>query len=414
MFESFVNTLIVAYIRHSFMRDEIKAAGISLTDLPRGVLGRDIAAAYFQDLATMTPELAAHNREHDLALLEKFSDPFTAIPRDPQVLREKFQGLFNAHQFQKLADKLRLNPEAGQDLIKEFQLHEARGVEFQTLTELSILVGHQHALAKENKAVVLILGFEKLSRMIGGFNPERLGIALGGTGFGKTNLAINLTLAAARTMHTAYVNMEMGYQDMLKRFAVIGGGVDYADYAGGNFDPGSVQAELNRVGANIKITSGRALSFDQIASWIRIQHVRNPLGLVVIDYDQKVDLNLKHQVEEWKALQKVMEAFEDMAKELSLYVLILAQVNREGLISGSHRAQFPAHTVLAFHNHEIHGPVIEAKKNRHGRKAQALTVLYNEHNSRIFEGDVLTLEPATKQERIKLQPKPAKETFWQR
>lgn len=412
IFDQFVNTLVVAYIRDEFMQNEIKAAGIDFEKLPAKLIGVPTIKAYFEKRKTKSHPVAAFELEKDLALLERFAEPLTAIPRDPQVLRDKFQEYFDAYQFQILADELRRSPEDGKELIKQFQLREAKAVQYQCLTELIMLVGHQHIAAREKKSVVTVKGFEKLSEMIGGFNPERLGIFLGGTGFGKTNFAVNLSLAAAQSMNVAYVNMEMGYADMVKRFAVIGGRVSYNDYASGNFDPNQVADDLLKVSENIQITSGRTLTFDQITSWVRMLHQQRPVGLLVIDYDQKVDLNLRHQVEEWKALQRVMESFEDLAKDLQLYVLILAQVNRDGLISGSHRAQFPAHTVLAFYEHETLGPVIEARKNRHGRKNQAVSVHYDERNSNIIESEIVTVQRDRPAERKQLKPKEKNQPWW--
>lgn len=410
-FELFVNALIIAAIRHTWMQDELIAAGIKLGDLPAKSLGKPIWLAYQSKLKTMGHESAAFEMTGDLDNLERFSDPMTAIPKSPEVLRDKYQRLFDAHQFEQLGSDLRAKPESGKELIRDFQLKEASAVKAQSLSELSILVGHHFVQAKEKKSSLAIKGFERLAEMIGGFNPERLGILLGGTGFGKTNAAVNIALAAAQTMSVGYVNMEMGYPDMVKRFAVICSRVSYFDYASGNFNPETVVDDLLKVGDNISLTSGRGLTFGQIASWARLSANKKPMGLLIVDYDQKVDLNLKYQLEEWKALQKVMESFEDLAKELGMYVLILAQVNRDGLISGSHRAQFPAHTVLAFYEHEIHGPIIEAKKNRHGKKSQALKVFYSEHNSVISEESIITLQPPAKQERHKLQPK-EQNTWW--
>lgn len=412
-FEIFTATLIAAFIRHEFMQDEILAAGIKLETLPDSFLATPIFKAYQEKRKTKSHKVAAFELENDLCLLERMAKPLADIPRDTHVLRERFQELYDAYQFEKLADDLRKSPQDGKEIIKQFQLKQAQAVQSQSLTELSILVGHHFIAASEEKFVIPIKGFEQLSQMIGGFNPERLGIFLGATGFGKTSFAVNLSLAAAQTMNVAYVNMEMGYSDMVKRFAVIGAKVSYSDYAKGNYDPEQVVEELLKVGNNINLTSGRALTFDQITSWLRMLHQKKSIGLVVIDYDQKVDLSLKHQFEEWKALQKVMESFEDLAKEFSLYVLVLAQVNRDGLISGSHRAQFPAHTVLAFYEHEIHGPIIEAKKNRHGRKNQALTVLYDERNSKIIEQGTVTLDKTPKQqERNSIKAKEPKQKWW--
>lgn len=403
-FEAFVSTLVLAFIQHEFMQDEILAAGIELQSLDHKLDAVQIFKTYLNKRKTMSHAKAAFELEGDLRLLELMGEPLTAIPKDPVVLAEKFKDLHKAHQFEQLSKALSEKPEKGEDLIKDFQLRAGDAVESQTLAELSLMVNHHHAQAKEQKSVVEIKHFRQLSQMIGGFNPERLGIFLGGTGFGKTNFAVNLSLAAIETMNVVYVNMEMGFSDMVKRFSVIASGTSYADYAKGNYDAESVAETLRDHGQNLLLTSGRSLSFEQIAAWVRLQAKKKKLGLVIIDYDQKVDLNLKYQLEEWKALQKVMEAFEDLAKELELYVLILAQVNRDGLISGSHRAQFPAHTVLSFYEHETHGPIIEAKKNRHGKKSQGLKVFYDERNSRISEVEVVTVE--------KVQPqKPERKTL---
>jgi KaiC/GvpD/RAD55 family RecA-like ATPase len=410
-FDSFANTLILAYIRHDWMRDEITAAGIRIDQLPRQVLGKPILESYLEKAKTKSHDTILFEMERDLTLLERFSDSLTVIPKNPEVLRDKFQELSSAFQFQQLADELRLNPDKGKELIKRFTINEARGVEYQTLSELSLNVDRHHAQSKEGKSVLVVKGFEKLSAMIGGFNPERLGIFLGGTGFGKTNFAVNLALQAGQTMGVAYANMEMGYDDMVRRFAVIASAVSYSDYSRGKFHVDDVKSSLQKNGQNIFLTSGKTLTFDQITAWARLLASKNNIGMLIVDYDQKVDLNLKHQAEEWKALQKLIEAFEDLSKELGIYCLVLAQVNREGLISGSHRAQFPAHTVLAFHEHEAHGPIIEAKKNRHGKKAQALTVLYNEQNSVITECEIITLQPK-KEERHKINPMKKGDPWW--
>lgn len=403
-------SLAVHYVLHEFMQDEINAAGIDWDSLPDRIPAKGVVVQYRAHRKTMTHERACFEMRSILESVGRISD-LPMIPRDPVALRDMFQSLYEEWQFGQLGEQLRNNPKLGKDLIRTFQVKEANEVKFQTLSELSILVGHHHEQAKEKKSVIDVQGFLKLSQMIGGFNRQRLGIFLGGTGFGKTNFAVNLALAASKTMRVGYVNMEMGYDDMVRRFAVIASGLPYSDYSLGNFDPSRLKQKLEEYGERIFLTSGRSLSYAQIVAWARLLK-DDGLDLLIIDYDQKVELNLKHQAEEWKALQKLIEAFEDLAKELNLYCLILAQVNREGLIAGSHRAQFPAHTVLAFYDHELHGPVIEAKKNRHGRKDQALKVNYNSENSLITELDVVTISRDKKgEERHKLVPK-QKEQWW--
>jgi len=390
-FTNLVTTISFHFMTSEFIQDEIKASGIKINELPEEIIGVDTLKKYLSMRESHSHDYAVHELDREVSLIERYSEPMNKIPKNPIVLAEMFQELSDEYELKNLGDKLKKNPRGGKKLIENFKLKEMGGIEFQTLEDLSLLVKNQIRKGKENKSITRIEGFERLSEMIGGFNPQRLGMFLGGTGFGKTNFAVNLALAASQTMRVAYVNMEMGYTDMLKRFVVILTGATYSDYAKGNLDGEHVENSLRKNGRNLMVTSGKALSYNQIFSWCKLLNKQQQLGLVVVDYDQKVELNLRHQAEEWKALQKTLEGFEELSKDLNLYCLVLAQVNRDGNISGSHRSMFPASTVMQFEDNQLHGTIIQAIKNRHGRKNQALKVLYNDDNSQIKELETIMI-----------------------
>jgi len=106
---------------------------------------------------------------------------------------------------------------------------------------------------------------------------------------------------------------------------------------------------------------------------------------------------MNRNIQEWKALQQAIIRLEDLAKELNFCIIVLAQLNRDGEISASHRATFSAHTVLNFRDHPTLGPVIDAKKNRHGKKDSVVTVDYTEISARITEKQQVKIDRKAEQ-----------------
>ncbi len=247
---------------------------------------------------------------------------------------------------------------------------------------------------KENKERVIIPGFEMLSKMIGGFNFGRVVMLLGETGFGKTNLAINLLIRAATRSKCLFINMEMPLEDITNRLVVLATQKSFKELYAGNITYDSAVYDLKSYGDNLKFTEGFSLTLQSIESLMRKEKT-NGLDFVVIDYDQKIDLTISRNIPEWKTLQVAIQRIEDLSKELEVCVILLAQVNREGSVSSSHRATFTAHTILNFKGNDAQtvyksgNALIAAEKNRHGKKDQACVVHYNDENLNITELGVI-------------------------
>lgn len=317
-------------------------------------------------------------------------------PTNPEYVSAAVNLFKNQYETKLLAKRLEANPDSAQELLDEYNQDIIRPVEINWLEDWSkeFIKSHNSKIL-ENKVTLKIPGFELLSEMIGGFNSSRIGLLTGSTGFGKTNFGLTLSLRARAIMSTLYVNMEMSRDDILKRVSVISTGETYVQTNKSEIS-NKAKDEFVKFPRSLAFTSGRSLSIKQIRSSIKKAMREAKIGLVIVDYDQKLELSISRETPEWKTLQIAIETLEDFAKEFECYVLVLAQVNREGEISGSFRAMFPAHTVLAFENHEDHGPIIQAKKNRHGKKNQALKVFYDESNSLIRENEIITIEKKKK------------------
>lgn len=314
------------------------------------------------------------------------------LGRNEHEIAAQFKKLYSQFKFVELGRQLMESPERGQRLLDDFTFQVGEPTrsylvgDFAPMMYLDFL-----EKTKIKEARQAIDGFPILSETIGGFNKKRIIMIMGETGFGKTNLAMNLAVRAALRNKCLYVNMEMSLEDMTKRLAVLVTRQSYRDLYLGHIPFESFRDAVGIFGMSLMMTSGSALTMGSIEALIRKQAAAG-LDFVFIDYDQKIDLPYMRGEPEWKSLQKAILKLEDLAKELNVCMIVLAQVNRDGDISASHRATFSAHTILDFRNDETHGPVIAARKNRHGKKDQAVRVRYSEEDSSIQEIECVTFK----------------------
>jgi hypothetical protein len=232
----------------------------------------------------------------------------------------------------------------------------------------------------------------KLSNMIGGFNPSRLGVFIADTGFGKTNAALQLSLDASTQWPALYLNMEMSAYDITHRILTCVTGLEYKEMYTDKFNVGNTIRETKR--RSFHYTSGRDLTVGEVGMLARRYKRSHDIRILVVDYDQKLVLDGRD--EEWRELQRAAVWLESLAKELGIYVLLLAQSNHQGGISGSKRSMFPASTVMMFEEHAEFGPIIRTLKNRFGKRNAALKVDYFPAKCMLRETEGFTYVPTNR------------------
>jgi predicted ATP-dependent serine protease len=176
--------------------------------------------------------------------------------------------------------------------------------------------------------------------------------------------------------------MEMDFYDIAKRLAARVLEMPYDDFDKKNL---FADAKWRFERKKLFISNGKDMSLEEICAVSRRYHKEHKIRFLFVDYDQKLVLKLAREEQEWRALQKAFVALESLAKELEIHVMVMAQVNREGLISGSQRAIFPASTVLSFHQDEGKPPLISTVKNRFGSNNTHLEVEYRKEMNVIRE-----------------------------
>lgn len=407
--EGFLNVIVFLFLTDQSFQATVLAAEINFNALPDFECIK-IVKKYLSLTATMSHREAVSELSSELDYLERCELDYAHIGKNDEEISDRFNKYLKQYRFFELGKRLQAAPHLGSDILNSFDLDRPAGL-------IPLLVSEALPKAyfdflfsvKQGKELVRIPNFEKLSEMIGGFNPGRIIMLMGETGFGKTNFALNLIVCASTSMRCLYFNMEMPFDDIAKRLAVLVSGKSFGELFRGEITQDEATKGVAIYGKNLKITNGRSVSLQSIESLIQ-KEKQNGLDFVVIDYDQKIDLVYNRNIPEWKLLQLAAQKLEDIAKELSICVIMLVQVNRDGAISASHRATFTAHTVLNFKRNDYDGAfpqsanaIVSAEKNRHGRKDQACLLTYNQDNLRISEHYVVDYKKPDKLEKRERQ-----------
>lgn len=306
------------------------------------------------------------------------------MPGDPALVRIEYDKALKGARLEKLLQSLSktdLDPDLA---VREFLEGQAAGIEVVSFAEsVEWFEEHNAAAILAGEALVIIPDWPILSESIGGFNPGRLGVLVADTGFGKTLISCQLAISSAQDFPVLYVNMEMTRADFTQRLIASVTHTEHKKFATGEWDKRRAREIASR--RPIHFTTGQDMSPLAIQALARRYADKHKIKMLVVDYDQK--LILSGRDEEWRELQRAAIFLESIAKELNIYVLLLAQSNHDGGISGSKRSMFPASTVMYFGREEDGEcrTYIRTLKNRFGPRNSMVVVDYQPQYSLVAE-----------------------------
>lgn len=282
-------------------------------------------------------------------------------------------------------------PEKATQLCNDFLINRKSIVKRYTLNEaVEKFVKDNEEKIKKNENYVVIDGFKVLSDVIAGFEPGRVTIITAETGFGKTNLAINLFHRCIKgKLKPLYANMEMEINDMTKRFLQSAYTLNKKD-----FEQSTYITRLShepdvwlRDGHTAHITDGASMSVADLQTMVSEVKLTQELHIVFADYDQKFVMPKDENDDEWRFIQKVVEQLESMAKREKVHVIMFAQTDadKDGDPRASKRAMQPAASVIYFHKDTDDTVVLKFKKNRFGPTDKKIAIEYDPATSTIIE-----------------------------
>ena len=185
------------------------------------------------------------------------------------------------------------------------------------------------------KSSIYPTGLENLDALIGGLIKQDLIVIASRASMGKTWLACYLAnyLASSQSLPVVFFSAEMSSEQLTKRFLAMHSGIDaqrlirnqiYTDEYDNLVKALAVMGELPIIIDDTPATVQNPARMRSVLR--RIQSEHGSLGLVVMDYIQK--LGDRAAGNRAQAVGQFSGAFKDIAKEFDVPFLALAQINR--------------------------------------------------------------------------------------
>ena len=192
------------------------------------------------------------------------------------------------------------------------------------------------ALAWGDKLTGVPTGFKDIDAVTGGWQASDLIILAARPGMGKTALALNWAVAAARNgFPTAVFSLEMSSSQLIMRLLASEAKIDSAKMRRGNLNENERDLlmrgmrQLNDLPALLSIDDTPAITMMELRSRCRRFQREHGLGLILIDYLQLLGRNVETRYENReREISEISRSLKALAKELTVPVISLAQLNR--------------------------------------------------------------------------------------
>lgn len=290
----------------------------------RGVFREESSAQYFRELLRLTPTSANVMK-------------YAAIVRDKALLRNiiaacEETSVLAASDSDDASDVLELAEK------KIYALRQGRNISGlipvrQTIE--TVYAGLSDLAASGRPIPGISTGFRDLDRRIMGLNKGDLVMIAARPGMGKTSLALNIAMNAAKASGTsvAIFSLEMTREQLVTRFLSSEGLIPLGSLLTGNLSPDEWKRAARAVSVisatDIRVNDNSSLTVAEMNAQCRQIH---GLGLVVIDYLQLMSgSGGKHSYSNESRTTMVSDIsrmMKIMAKELNVPVICLSQLSR--------------------------------------------------------------------------------------
>jgi DNA primase len=232
--------------------------------------------------------------------------------------------------------------ELSADISKAVSSGGKRVIEVGEIVQDRISIMHQR-IANPNAIIGMDMGsdFPILNHTLHGLQASRYIVVSAPTGVGKTAFAGVLTrrIAVELCIPTLYCTFETGTEALTDRLIASDSGVESDKIVTGFIN--KAEAELvhdsaARIAASPLILTERGFVFEECVSLIRHDVLKRGTKFVVVDYIQlQVLAEQSSRLRRDQELGNMSRGYLELAHELDITVLVLAQQNRESAKSGA-------------------------------------------------------------------------------
>lgn len=264
-------------------------------------------------------------------------DYYLEIVREKHFLRVAIAGATEiaADAYKPSGDPEKIVDKIQQSLLSLSSIASGKASAF-TAKDVAVLAMQkiQHIASLGGQPEGLPTGFADIDKIVGGFKGGEMIVLAARPSAGKTSLALNISgfVSVERMRPTIFHSLEMSKERLMMREICSRAGVSMRwirDGAVTEQDTINLTSAYNQVcGSKLYIDDAGGLSIMQLRARARRYHQLYGIELFVIDYLQLMHAGRKTSNRQ-EEVGAVSRGVKELAKELNVPVLVLAQLNRE-------------------------------------------------------------------------------------
>jgi replicative DNA helicase len=193
----------------------------------------------------------------------------------------------------------------------------------------------QKVLRKEIQPAIST-GYPDLDRLVTGFKPGEMFVLAARPSIGKTSFALNLLhkVALEQKVPVAFFSLEMTGEQLIRRMLCTEAKVSESSFYDNSFRPTDMQKITQAVQAlsemKFFIDPTPGITISELRSKARRLKQQHDIQLIAIDYLQIMHGSQSaRQENRQQEVAEISGGIKQLAKELNVPILILAQLNRE-------------------------------------------------------------------------------------
>ncbi len=177
-------------------------------------------------------------------------------------------------------------------------------------------------------------GFHDLDNLTSGFQPSDLIILAGRPSMGKTALVLSLAryIGVEANQGVAIFSLEMSKDQIVTRLLCAEGRVSSSRVRSGRLGesdfPRLVDAASKVAQSNVFIDDTPAITVLEMRAKARRLHRESPLSIIIVDYLQLMRSSSRRLERREQEISEISRSLKALAKELSVPVIALSQLNR--------------------------------------------------------------------------------------
>lgn len=187
-------------------------------------------------------------------------------------------------------------------------------------------------------------GFEYLDKMLLGMGPGDMIVIAARPGLGKTSIGMQIIghLAREKNVPCAVFTMEMTANQLAARLLFQQSRCDFQRYRSGYLEntdvPKLIETNLALMRAPVLLDETPAINVLQLRARARRFHHQHKIGCILVDYVQLMRPSRFYNNRE-QEVAEISGGIKQLAKELSIPIIVLAQLNRDLEKSSRRRPQ---------------------------------------------------------------------------